>query len=71
MGSLKRCVYGSVEDDYCETVNHNTTKAKYSPTLKLNVLSLLIIIIIIIITLFVNQSTLAYLLIGDTVTKQK
>ena len=59
-----------MEDNYCETVNHNTTKAKYSPTLKLNVLSLLIIIIIII-TLFVNQSTLAYLLIGDTVTKQK
>ena len=71
-----------MEDNYCETVDHNTTKAKYSPTLKLNVLSwliiiimiIIIIIIIIIITLFVNQSTfIAYLLpvspiIGDTVT---
>ena len=69
------------EDNYCETVNHNNAKAKYSPTLELDVLSwliiiaitIIIIIITIIITLSVNQSTctLAYLLIGDTVTQQK
>ena len=68
------------EDNYCETVNHNNAKAKYSPTLELDVLSwliiitiIIIIIITIIITLSVNQSTctLAYLFIGDTVTQQK
>ena len=67
------------EDNYCETVNHNNAKAKYAPTLELDVLSWLIIITItiiiitIIITLSVNQSTctLAYLFIADTVTQQK
>ena len=72
------------EDNYCETVNHNNAKAKYAPTLELDVLSwliiitiiiiiIIIIITIIIITLSVNQSicTLAYLFIGDTVTQQK
>ena len=69
------------EDNYCETVNHNNAKPKYSPTLELDVLSwliiititIIIIIITIITTLSVNQSTctLAYLFIGDTVTQQK
>ena len=37
------------EDNYCETVNHNNAKAKYAPTLELDVLSWLIIITITII----------------------
>ena len=37
------------EDNYCETVNHNNAKAKYAPTLELDVLSWIIIITIIII----------------------
>ena len=79
-------IIGKEDNYYCETVNHNNAKAKYSPTLELDVLSwliiititiiiiiIIIIIITIIITLSVNQSTgtLAYLFIGDTVTQQK
>ena len=46
------------EDNYCETVNHNNAKPKYSPTVELDVLSRLIItitIIRIIITILNNN----------------